>query len=504
MGVVYEGRDPNINRRVAIKTARRDVMESTGMAEEMMVRFLREAQAAGALNHPNIITIYDAGEEGGVAYIAMEFLEGGNLRDLLDARRRLSCEEIVEIGADLCDALAAAHDAGIVHRDIKPANIMTPKNGQVKIADFGIARVSDSNLTQEGALIGTPHYMSPEQFMGQKLDGRSDLFSVGNILYEMITGEKPFTGEALSTVMHHVIKTDPVPPSEFNLTMPDTLSQVVMKSLSKRPAQRYATGRDMAAALRESLKPHPNPAIIEGKTGDATETIIGAGVVDAGATVVTTGAGSGAAGATSSGSPDATSRVAANSPSMDATAPAAHPSAMPNAAADAAARDPRVKLMAFGGVGAAVVLLLGILIFALGGTKDEGAAPGNGGTATLDPTKRITMDIYIADSEDTFFDWSLEEGSPQEVKRKKFQELLDARKIRPAESGSVTVTNKGAEGTATGVIKDGQASIDIVGSPTSVSIVAEVPGYPAAKAELPRGADGTWDAPSIVVSPKDS
>jgi serine/threonine-protein kinase len=262
MGVVYEGRDPNIGRRVAIKTARREVVEASGMADEMMERFLREAKAAGALNHPNIITIYDAAEEDGMAYIAMEYLEGGDLADIVDSRKRLGMEEIVEIGANICEALHVAHENGVVHRDIKPANILMPTDKPLKVADFGIAHVSDSNLTQDGALIGTPHYMSPEQFMGQKLDGRSDLFSVGNILYELTTGEKPFGGEALSTVMHRVIKIDPVPPTELNFAIPDAFAGVIMKALSKRPANRFKTGNEMAAALRESLKENPNPAIL--------------------------------------------------------------------------------------------------------------------------------------------------------------------------------------------------------------------------------------------------
>lgn len=263
MGIVYEGKDPNIGRRVAIKTARREVVEASGMADEMMERFLREAKAAGALNHPNIITIYDAAEEEGMAYIAMEYLEGGDLGDIVDSRKRLGMEEIVEIGANICEALHVAHEHGVVHRDIKPANILMPTDKPLKVADFGIAHVSDSNLTQDGALIGTPHYMSPEQFMGQKLDGRSDLFSVGNILYELTTGEKPFGGEALSTVMHKVIKTDPVTPTELNFAIPDALAGVIMKALSKRPANRYKTGNEMAAALRESIKEHPNSAILD-------------------------------------------------------------------------------------------------------------------------------------------------------------------------------------------------------------------------------------------------
>lgn len=273
MGVVYEGRDPNIGRRVAIKTARADVMQDSPVADEMMTRFLREAQAAGVLNHPNIITIFDADVEEGIAYIAMEFVEGGDLRQLMNTRLDHDVPRAVEIAATICEALASAHDQGIVHRDIKPANVMISPRGTLKIADFGIAHVSDSTLTQDGAMIGTPHYMSPEQFMGQKPDGRSDLFSVGVILYEMLTGEKPFSGEALSTVMHHVIKTTPVPPDELNFNVSPVLGQVVMKTIAKRPAGRYADGRAMAAALRESLKDHPDPAVLQLVSGNLDATV---------------------------------------------------------------------------------------------------------------------------------------------------------------------------------------------------------------------------------------
>lgn len=262
MGIVYEGEDPNIGRRVAIKTARRDVMESSGLADEMMARFLREARAAGALSHPHIITVYDADEQDGIAYIAMEFLDGGDLRKLLEARGRHDPEEIITLGAEICEALAFAHDRGIVHRDVKPANILTPSSGGFKIADFGIAHVEDSNLTQDGAMIGTPHYMSPEQFVGQRIDGRSDLFSVAIILYELLTGEKPFTGGQLNTIMHSVMKIDPIPPSDLNMSIPTALSGVLMKALAKRPHDRYPDGRAMAAALRESMKPAPNPEVL--------------------------------------------------------------------------------------------------------------------------------------------------------------------------------------------------------------------------------------------------
>jgi serine/threonine protein kinase len=273
MGIVYEGRDPNIGRRVAIKTARKDVVAASGMAAEMMERFLREARAAGALTHPNIITIYDADEEDGITYIAMEFIQGGNLADVIRNRSRLGYDQIVDYGATIALALAAAHDAGIIHRDIKPANILTPTGGPIKLADFGIAHVSDSNLTQDGAMIGTPHYMSPEQFMGQKVDGRSDLFSVGVLLYELVTGEKPFSGEGLSAVMHNVTRVQPVPPKDLNFAVPDALNDVILKVLSKRPADRYPDGRAFAAALRESVKDQPNQAALRLDPALSEETV---------------------------------------------------------------------------------------------------------------------------------------------------------------------------------------------------------------------------------------
>lgn len=303
MGVVYEGIDPIIGRRVAIKTARKDVIESTGRADEMMERFLREARAAGSLSHPNIITIYDASEQDGILYIAMEYVESGTLRDYL-SDHRLSPEESVRVVASICNALAAAHDQGIVHRDIKPANIMMLPDGMVKVADFGIARVSDSNLTQEGAMIGTPHYMSPEQFMGQKVDPRSDLFSVGVILYEMLTGERPFTGEVMSTVMHQVLKVEPVQPKELNYAVNTTLSAVVMKSLSKSPTRRYQNGRAMAAALLESLKETPDPVVLDIK--GAVDSDAGTMIIDIESPTVRTETAPGGKKAGRAGAADAT------------------------------------------------------------------------------------------------------------------------------------------------------------------------------------------------------
>jgi serine/threonine protein kinase len=262
MGVVYEGADPIIGRRVAIKAARRDLLEGEERTGEMMQRFLREARAAGLLNHPGIVTIYDAEEDKDVAFIAMEYMAGGSLKDRLRDRGRLEPKEAVRIGMAICNALAAAHDQGVVHRDIKPANILIHTDGSIKVGDFGIARISDSTLTQDGAIVGTPYCMSPEQVMGQRVDGRSDLFSVGVILYEMLTGQRPFAGDVFAAILHKIVHEDPVPPHEAVSGLNENLSRVVMKSLNKTPEKRYQDGRTMAAALRESLKAEPDPAVL--------------------------------------------------------------------------------------------------------------------------------------------------------------------------------------------------------------------------------------------------
>ena len=259
MGVVYEGRDPRIGRRVAIKTARRELMAGPGTSPDALERFFREARVAGMLNHPNIITVYDAGEQDGTAFMAMECIDGLDLGARIANGPRFRTEEAVELVATLADALAFAHERGVVHRDIKPANIMLPVDGPPKLADFGIAHVLGSTLTQEGALIGSPTYMSPEQFMGQRVDGRSDLFSLAVVLYELLTGERPFSGSAFSTVMHHVIKTDPVRPHELNYAVGEALSRVVMTALAKAPQDRYPDGHAFAAALREAVQTATTP-----------------------------------------------------------------------------------------------------------------------------------------------------------------------------------------------------------------------------------------------------
>jgi hypothetical protein len=270
MGVVYEGYDPLIQRRVAVKTALRSLLATSGNADELLTRFIREARAAGALNHPNIITIYDTGEEEGIAYIAMEFVEGGTLQDRLKTGDRWDPAEVVALGAVLAETLGAAHEAGVIHRDVKPANIMLPVRGPAKLTDFGIAHVHDSTFTQQGDMIGTPYYMSPEQFMGQKIDARADLFSLGIILYEMLTGEKPFRGQAVNTIMHEVLKSAPTPPDQLNYSVTACLSAVLLKALAKSPLNRYQNGIAFAAALRESLKENPDPAITKIVADDAT------------------------------------------------------------------------------------------------------------------------------------------------------------------------------------------------------------------------------------------
>ena len=256
MGIVYEGRDPVIDRRVAIKTLKREQLERSE-ADEVIARFKREAQAAGRLNHPNVVAIYEYGEMSGeeadgTAFIAMEFVQGRELKDAFDSDERIALPLVGRIMGQLLDALEHAHRNGVVHRDIKPANIILLTDGTVKVADFGVARIESSNLTQAGTVMGTPSYMSPEQFMGQTVDGRSDLFSAGVVLYQLLTGEKPFTG-ALTTIMHKVLKEDPPWPSVLNVHVPARLDAVVKRAMAKRPEDRFQSAAEFRRALDAAL-----------------------------------------------------------------------------------------------------------------------------------------------------------------------------------------------------------------------------------------------------------
>ena len=258
MGVVYKARDPLIDRVVAIKTI------NLGLAldekEEYEGRFYQEARAAGRLNHPNIVTIYDVGKSGNIAFIAMEFLQGSELRDMLREERGMPVSQIVEIVAQVAEGLSYAHQHGIVHRDIKPSNIMLVRDGRIKITDFGIARMPSSAVhTQTGMVLGSPKYMSPEQVLGKEIDRRSDIFSLGVMLYEMLTGTSPFVGENVNAIMYQTLNLVPPATSTLNPEVPDMLNFIVAKALAKGVEDRYQNALDLAKDLRACRDTLPSP-----------------------------------------------------------------------------------------------------------------------------------------------------------------------------------------------------------------------------------------------------
>ncbi|MGB9103515.1 MAG: protein kinase [Terriglobales bacterium] len=288
MGVVYKATDPNIGRTVAIKTLRIDIHGTEN--EEILGRFKNEARAAGMMNHANIITIYDAGEQEGMFYIAMEFIEGQTLQGLLKQEKALPVEKATAIVRQVCAGLDYAHARGIIHRDIKPANIMITGDGTVKIMDFGIAKSGGTGMTSTGQVVGTPNYMSPEQVKGKALDGRTDLFSVGVVLYEMLTGVRPFAGENVTTIIYKIVHENPPAPREVVDGLHPGLSAVVMKALAKAPEERFATGAEFARAVQaypwfktEEAKPalevsrwDSNPGAIASPVPSATGSAAGA------------------------------------------------------------------------------------------------------------------------------------------------------------------------------------------------------------------------------------
>ena len=251
MGVVYLAEDEVLQRTVAIKMIALSGSEQERDTHE--ARFRQEARAAGKLSHPSIITIYDVGREGDTAFIAMELVEGRELRELI-RDGLVGPAQAIEIAALVADALAFAHQHGIVHRDIKPGNIMVLDDGRIKIMDFGIARLQEPTVkTQTGVLLGSPQYMSPEQISGQSLDGRADVFSLGVVLYEMLTGIKPFDATDLTQVLFWVVNMPAKPPSERRPGMPPVIDFIVARALKKRPEERYATAAELADDLRKAL-----------------------------------------------------------------------------------------------------------------------------------------------------------------------------------------------------------------------------------------------------------
>ncbi len=254
MGVVYLGRDPKISRIVAIKTmALSNAFDADELAD-VKARFFREAETAGRLNHPNIVTIYDAGEEHDLAYIAMEFLKGEDLMPHTKADHLLPVSQVLEIMIKVADALDYAHASHVVHRDIKPANIMVElDSGAVKVTDFGIARITDASKTKTGIVLGTPSYMSPEQLSGKKIDGRSDLFSLGVTLYSLLTGELPFAADSMAALMYKIANEPHADIRQINPALTEDLAMLVNKLLEKNMENRYQTGRQVAEDLRKCL-----------------------------------------------------------------------------------------------------------------------------------------------------------------------------------------------------------------------------------------------------------
>jgi eukaryotic-like serine/threonine-protein kinase len=250
MGVVYLGKDPKINREVAIKTLRFEEEFEADDMKAMKERFFREAESAGRLVHPNIVTIYDAGDDGDISYIAMELLSGNDLKDYTTKEKLRPVEETLETIAKVSDALDYAHTQNVVHRDIKPANIMRLKNGEIKVTDFGIARITSQSKTATGTVMGTPSYMSPEQLAGAKVDGRADLFSLGVTMYELLTGEKPFTGETVATLMFRIANAEHPRIETARADLPPGIAAIIDKALAKNPDQRYQRGSEMAKDLR--------------------------------------------------------------------------------------------------------------------------------------------------------------------------------------------------------------------------------------------------------------
>jgi CHASE2 domain-containing sensor protein/predicted Ser/Thr protein kinase len=250
MGLVYKGLDPKLNRPVALKIIRFSDEFGEDMIQEIKERFFREAEIAGRLSHPSIVTIYDVGEDEDLTYMAMEYLEGEDLSHYCDEANLLPFEKALEVVANVADALQSAHESSVIHRDIKPANIMLIKTGGVKVTDFGIAKAVSSSKTKTGVILGTPNYMSPEQIMGHRVDARTDIFSLGVLLFHLLTGHLPFHGKNLSNLLYHITQGRHPSVWKYNARLPKACDQIIAKALAKKPDDRFKTAKEVAKYLR--------------------------------------------------------------------------------------------------------------------------------------------------------------------------------------------------------------------------------------------------------------
>jgi serine/threonine-protein kinase len=287
MGVVYSAHDPNLDITLALKVLRKDRLTS----ESFVRRFMAEARALGRLDHPEIVRVYNVDQDGEEVYIAMEFISGEPISSLMKKQQQFSPEAIVDFGARMADALDYAHRKGIIHRDVKPSNIICTTDGKLKITDFGIAHIEDPagvEETQAGEILGTPAYMSPEQVLGRPVDGRSDLFSLGIIMYEMATGTRPFQGQGMNAIFTAITNNTPTSINSINQNIPKPLSDAIMKCLNKDPEARPTDGRTLATALRSSISASKTVTSAEisleevsktEKTGKSSVVMFAAGVV---------------------------------------------------------------------------------------------------------------------------------------------------------------------------------------------------------------------------------
>jgi protein kinase-like protein/PEGA domain-containing protein len=348
MGVVYKAVDPVIGRTVAVKTIKLSEA-GTGLSRpELLARFQTEARAAGLLTHPNIVVVFDAGEEDGLYYITMELVEGKSLQAMLDAGQAFPLPRTLRIMEQTCSALQFAHERNVVHRDIKPANLMLTGDDTVKITDFGTAKILQFGTVQQTAhVMGTPSYMSPEQVKGRAVDGRSDIFSLGVMLYEMVTGEKPFPGQNITTVIYKIVNEAPVPPRQIDATIHPGISAVVMRALEKEPEQRYQSCREMLEELKSyraiAANSNPRSTMVMGG-GSPAATLI-----------------SGNAGGRGMGGDDAAVNAAAHSLNARAAGPGQTPVVRRTGTIAPVQEPPKKKSLV--GTILAAILLLGVIAF---------------------------------------------------------------------------------------------------------------------------------------------